>query len=326
MRAYIVVATKGRAAETLRLVEYLQRQTKQPEFVVVAGTETRDIESVTDHPWLTSGRGKAFVSPKIGSSAQRNVAIEYLEQRGCLVPEQGPSFCAFFDDDYRPAHDWLQRAEERFAKGDIAGLTGLVLADGIRTGGLTEDRATAFLSGAEPPQPHWASGSGERETDLAYGCNMAFRDTVVRNNRFDENLPLYGLQEDRDYTARAKQFGRVIYYSECCGVHLGTQRGRTSGVTLGYSQIANMLYLIKKGTVGYKTGLKHIGRNIAANTLRGVLNNHPHIDYRGRFCGNLCAVFDVLTMRLHPLNILSMGPKHHSVSPKVSKQHYLGSL
>jgi hypothetical protein len=89
---------------------------------------------------------------------------------------------------------------------------------------------------------------------------MAFTDTVIRQTRFDVNLPLYGWQEDRDYTDMALRLGRVIYFPDCRGVHLGVKSGRTGGGKLGYSQIANPVYLMKKGTMGYKIGLKFIGR------------------------------------------------------------------
>jgi hypothetical protein len=183
-------------------------------------------------------------------------------------------------------------------------LTGQTLADGVRTEGLTENQATAFLNGEAPPQSHWASGADERDSDSVYGCNMAFIDTVIRAVRFDEALPLYGWQEDRDYTGMAKRLGRVIYFPDCRGVHLGVKSGRTSGIKLGYSQIANPIYLMKKGTMGHKIGLKFIGRALAANIVRS-LSDHPFVDYRGRLRGNMRALLDVLLMRSDPRNILN---------------------
>jgi hypothetical protein len=305
MRAYVIIATKGRAREAQRLIDCLERQTLQPNFVIITGTEERDIEGVNYRPLIVSGHGEAIVSPRIGLAAQRNCGIEFLERGGYFAPEKGQFFCAFFDDDYRLADDWLKRADERLEKGCIVGLTGQILADGVRTGGLTENQATAFLNGETPPQSHWASGVNERDTGSVYGCNMAFIDTVIRQTRFDENLPLYGWQEDRDYTGMAKKIGRVIYFPNCRGVHLGVKSGRTSGIKLGYSQIANPLYLMKKGTMEYRIGLKFIARALAANTVRS-LSDHPFIDYRGQLRGNMRALLDVLLMRSHPSNILSI--------------------
>ena len=97
----------------------------------------------------------------------------------------------------------------------------------------------------------------------------------------------------------ANKLGRVIYFPGCRGVHLGVRSGRSSGVRLGYSQIANPVYLMKKGTMGYKAGVQHIARALASNTVRS-LGKHPYVDYRGRPLGNMRAVWDVLCCRSDP--------------------------
>lgn len=312
MKAFIITATKGRAKETQRLLDCLQRQTFQPTFTIIAGTEPRDLEGISNHPWIAAGHGEAIVSPRMGSSAQRNFGMELLEQRGYFAPEAGRFFCVFFDDDYRLADDWLEQAAKRFDQDNIVGLTGQILADGVHgppatpqrpRSGLTEDQATDFISGKTPPESHWASGPHERDTASVDGCNMAFVDTVVRQTRFDENLPLYGWQEDRDYTVMAKKLGRVIYFPGCKGVHLGVKSGRTSSVKFGYSQIANPLYLMKKKTMGYRIGTTLIMQALAVNLIRGF-RDHPVVDYRGRLRGNMRAVWDILCFRSDPRRII----------------------
>jgi len=275
-----------------------------PAFSIIIGTEKSDLEGLDNHPLIQSGQGQLLISPKMGSSAQRNCGLETLKQQGYFAPGHGRFFCSFFDEDYRPDQNWLKCAAERFEKGDIVGLTGHVLADGVGINGLTEEQAIAFLNDETPPQPHWASGAEERTVDSVYGCNMAFMDTVVQQTRFDENLPLYGWQEDRDYTGMAKKLGRVIYFPGCRGVHLGSKGGRTSGLRFGYSQIANPLYLMKKGTMGYGAGLEHMARNMAANLIRSLTNSRPYIDYKGRLRGNLMAVWDTICLRCNPRRIV----------------------
>jgi hypothetical protein len=302
MRAFIVITTKGRPKETRRLLDHLQRQTHQPDFTVIVGTNERDLEGIGSHPWIRMGHGEAMVSPRTGLTIQRNVGLEFLEKKNHFV-SNARFLCAFFDDDYRPADDWIRHAVKRFEMGDIVGLTGQVLADGLMAGGLTDDQADAFLKGQTPPQAHWASGTSERDTASVYGCNMAFVDTVIRTTRFDEALALYGWQEDRDYTGMAWKHGRVIYYPSCRGVHLGTRSGRVSGVKFGYSQIANPVYLMKKGTMDLKTGPRFIARALAANSIRS-LQKHPFVDYRGRLRGNMRALLDVIALRSDPRNIV----------------------
>ncbi|MBV8264627.1 MAG: hypothetical protein JOY87_12470 [Candidatus Eremiobacteraeota bacterium] len=306
MKSFVVVATKGRAAQLLTLLDFLQRQTALAELVVIVGAEEADIAGVASHPLMKHGQAGAVVSPCPGSSFQRNYGLELLEQRGLLANSN--FFCAFFDDDFRMADDWLSRAGERFAAGGIVGLTGMILGDGVRDGGYSEDYALALLSGDAPREEHWATGFRERDTGSVYGCNMAFSDTVIRNVRFDENLPLYAWQEDHDYTAQARRFGRVIYWPNCRGVHLGAQNGgRARGLPFGYSQIANPIYLMRKGTMEPNWTLKFVTRALASNILHSLGQNRQ-VDYRGRLRGNLTAIADLLSRRLSPHKILSLYP------------------
>ena len=304
MRSFVIIATKGRAKESQRLLDDLQQQTMQPTFTFIVGTEEGDLDGIREHPWIKAGRGEALISPKKGLAAQRNFGLRILEQRDYTAQNAGHFFCAFFDDDYRLSCDWLQRAQERFAKGGVVGLTGRVLADGIKTGGLSEEQASKFLKGGMPigsPPPRMAI---ERDAESAYGCNMAFIDLVVREVRFDENLPLYGWLEDLDYSAMARRLGRVIYYPNCQGVHLGVKADRVNGTKFGYSQIANPFYLAKKGTIERRRCLRLIVQALAANMIRGLITgSHPGVDYRGRLQGNIRAIVDIILLRSHPLNI-----------------------
>lgn len=307
MHPYVIIATKGRAAETRVLLDYLARQTLAPAITLVVGSENKDIAGCEDHPLYADGKGEAMISPKVGLTCQRNAGIEALKTKGLLDGDPSSFFCVFFDDDFRPAPDWLEKAAARFAKGDIIGLSGRVLADGVMTGGYSEDEAAAFLNGQKPPLNHWANQSYESETDCAYGCNMAFLGTVIRELRFDENLPLYSWQEDRDYTGQCLRLGRVIRCPDCIGVHMGVSGGRTSGLRFGYSQIANLYYLIRKGTVPPKAGLTQAGKNFAANIIKTIRPTRRDVDYAGRLRGNLMALWDILRGKCDPRKILGKG-------------------
>ena len=305
MDAYVVIATKGRPTEVLALIDSLSKQTKRASEVLIVGSEQGDISGLAGHTFAQSGICKAMIASSAGLTAQRNAGVCRLTSQGAFDLSAARSFCAFFDDDYRPAPDWLERADERLSRGDVVGLTGKMLADGINIGGLREEQAQAFLNGRSAPLPHWASGEAEWETGSVYGCNMAFTDIVIRQTRFDECLPLYGWQEDRDYTGLARRLGRVIYFPGCQGVHLGVTNGRTSGLRFGYSQIANPLYLMRKGTMDARSGARFMGRALAANLVRSI-RKHPWVDYRGRLKGNLIALADMLRWRSDPRHILDL--------------------
>lgn len=124
--------------------------------------------------------------------------------------------------------------------------------------------------------------------------------------RFDERLPLYGWQEDVDLSRRLAEFGDVVQIDAACGVHLGVKSGRGSGVRLGYSQVANPLYISgKRRGYPFRRAVAHIARNLAMNVARATWPE-PYVDRRGRLCGNLLALFDLTIGRMAPERILDL--------------------
>lgn len=291
MHPIVVVATKGRAAEVYELLNWLQRQTVKPVHTFVVGAEAKDVDKLDTHPSAVAGLTSVMVANSAGSSLQRNLGVQRAREMGLLG--QSPAFCVFFDDDFRPADSWLEMAQRCFINhSDVVGLTGNVLADGVHGLPISSDEAKLFITGQKPPNPHWASGDTIREMDCLYGCNMAFRGDAMQGCEFDENLPLYGWQEDQDYSSQIVRKGRLIYLPDCKGVHMGWSTGRTSGLRLGYSQIVNPIYLTRKGTMAKKKAYKFIARHLVANMVKSFIINH-RIDYRGRLRGNLRALKDL---------------------------------
>jgi GT2 family glycosyltransferase len=134
---------------------------------------------------------------------------------------------------------------------------------------------------------------------------MAFRTSVIEDARFDENLPLYAWQEDIDFAGQLRRRGRVVKTRAFVGVHRGVGAARSSGVRLGYSQIVNPLYLVRKKTMPGWFATKLIMRNFVANHIRAVAPE-PWIDRAGRLRGNWIAVGDVVRGRADPKRILSL--------------------
>ncbi|CAB3776168.1 hypothetical protein LMG28688_00179 [Paraburkholderia caffeinitolerans] len=306
MKRYVIVATKGRPVETATLLDFLHDQDAQPDGVYIVGASAADLPDVTGHPLLVSTRVALLVGDKPGSTTQRNVGIEAMLEDAPDETSGERWFACFFDDDFRPHRAWLRECEALFASDDeVIGMTGQVLADGVKGGGISEADALRYLSGEREREPHWASGDERHEIMCAYGCNMAFVDRVVRQCRFDEALPLYGWQEDYDFTVRARSLGTAMYAPGCRGVHLGTKRGRTSGVRFGYSQIANPIYLARKQTMAPRRACSFISRHLCSN-LYHSLRGHPLVDYRGRLRGNVLAFFDIVKGVIHPQRILEL--------------------
>lgn len=302
MDAHVIIATKGRPKDVGVLLERLAAQSKLPSSVCIVGTQPDDLEGLPEasHAFTLH----RLISQRAGLCIQRNLGLRQLANTGGLA---GPAFVVFFDDDFRPASDWLARCADTFASDpSIVGVTGHVLADGAHNVRLTEHDAQDFLSSRRAPLKHWASGSMRRPS-VMYGCNMAFRESVARRCTFDENLPLYGWQEDRDFTAQALKLGRAVYEPSCRGVHLGQKSGKTSGLKLGYSQVANIVYLMGKQAIAPRMALKFIAKNILSNAARTAARTQlSTTDYAGRLRGNVTALSDLARGRCHPLRILEL--------------------
>jgi hypothetical protein len=306
MRAYVIIATKGRPREVTELLGWLDCQTLLPVAIIVVGAEAADIDGLADCP----GPGKAnriiVTTDMAGLCLQRNAGFDCIKSLENANPSDSGYFVTFFDDDFRPADDWLKHCAELLDnQPDVVAVTGHVLGDGVHGHPLTSDQARSYIEGRLKPDNHWASGERQVEFQAMYGCNMAFRDRVVMHCRFDEELPLYGWQEDRDFTSQARHYGRTVYTPECKGVHLGISTGRVSGIRFGYSQIANPLYLIGKGTMRRALGAKFVMRHLLANSTR-LLHQNSRVDYAGRLKGNLLAISDVVRGRCHPQRVIKL--------------------
>jgi len=289
MRISVVVATLGRQAEAQDLVGDLLGQTRRPDRVVFAVTHPDDAPDCSGAPGF-----EVLLCARKGSCAQRNIGIDHVAADTDLL--------VFFDDDFVPAPDYLERLEMCFEADDhLVGATGLVVAGGGTGPGLSRADALAAI---EAQRAAFPEGDPREDPRLGlYGCNMAVRMQALGPARFDETLPLYGWLEDLDLTAPLGWIGRLARCRQLVGAHRGVKRGRTSGVRFGYSQIANPVYLLRKGTVPRRYMIENMARNLGANLLR-ALRPEPYIDRRGRLKGNLMGLADLLSGRSSPTRIL----------------------
>jgi GT2 family glycosyltransferase len=287
----VVVASTGRPTELGQLLDRLDRQTYQPEKIVLSVVGAVDLPvSVPPRILVVSGAK--------GSSAQRNRGMEPVLSCSDII--------VFLDDDYLPSDRALEGIVRLFSsQPDVVGANGELLADGIHSAGIDYDSAIAMI------EDHDAADDkpGDREladTNGLYGCNMAFRASAIGPIRFDEALPLYGWQEDIDFAAQLLPRGRLVKTTAFYGVHRGVKGARTSGLRFGYSQVVNPIYLSRKGTMRAGYALKIVTKNVLANHLR-LLNPEPWVDRVGRVRGNWLAFRDVLVGKGHPCRILNVG-------------------
>ncbi len=291
MKIAVAIATAGRRDGLSDTITYLLRQTRMADslYICPAGDNDLDPACLEGFPCPTH-----VVRGERGLPAQRNTILRNLTDEDIVI---------FFDDDFLPEPDYLKELEDLYlTHPEVVVATGVVVADGIKTQGidyLEADRIIQSLPEA-PAAQLWDSFS-------AYGCNMAARVGICRREgiEFDEKLPLYAWWEDVDFSRRLAAFGQIARYSRMRGVHQGTKKGRTPGKRLGYSQVANMLYLERKGSIPGQMAWKQIGKNMLSN-LALAFFPEPWVDRRGRLVGNLMALGDFVNGSIDPGKILKL--------------------
>jgi len=305
MRIGLVVASVSRGAEIGQLLRLIGRQTVQPTRIVLSVERAADLPEVFDRE-----RVEVIMGPK-GLTGQRNRGLERVLGDTDVV--------VFYDDDFLPARDALAGIQALFRDNPgIVGATGLVIRDGVTQGGLSYEDSWAAVEQYErqrEPLP-----IRNVETDSTYGCNMAFRCSAVADLRFDENLPLYAWQEDVDFAGQLLKKGSIVSSSAFAGVHRGVNKGRSPGLPLGFSQMINPVYLVRKGTMRRGKAIRLMVKNLIANHARAV-RPEPHIDRVGRLRGNWLGLYHLATGRCDPRDILRLVPRPKTVQPECVPTH-----
>lgn len=288
MRLVVILPTCGRKELLNQLLEYLEQQTRLPDEVVISAPDQTHVS-----PYQAKRLNITYLYGKRGASTQRNLGLDYALTKSDVI--------TFFDDDFLPGIDYLERLECAFEDNENwAVITGNVVSDGATGPGFSFAEGLQILRETEAPL-------NEKVLKCygAYGCNMSMRTACIDKTRFDERLPLYSWQEDVDFTSQLSSCGDIVELNTLLGVHLGIKLGRVSGVRFGYSQLINPIYLIRKGTMPVGRGTKLIGRNILANIARSFWPE-PYIDRRGRLFGNLLAFFHLFRGRIEPEYVLKL--------------------
>jgi GT2 family glycosyltransferase len=289
VRVGVAIASYKRPQDLTDLLIRLNEQSLPPSRVILSVTGEGDL------PSDTANMAVSVIYGAPGLCAQRNRALELLTGDCDVV--------VFYDDDFVPSRRAIEGVAHLFATAPhIAGATGLVLRDGIGCGGISREAANAIVDDydrSEHARVIVTPASG------TYGCNMAFRILSIGEARFDEALPRYGWQEDIDFSVRVGRAGSIVSTNAFAGVHRGATGGRTPGRALGYSQIVNPIYLVRKGTMSLAYATKLMIRNLIANHVR-ALRPEPHVDRMGRARGNWLGIVDVLRRNDRPEKILDL--------------------
>lgn len=293
----IVIPSKGRPSILFETLQSIAKQVFRAEKIVLSVTDPKtDLPSVlpeTDIP-------VQVIKSEIGLTKQRNAAIRAIAH-SC-------SYVAFFDDDVEVHPTYLTNAVSFLQSEPRAvAISGNLLADG----GITREQARDIVAGTS----FHATAPTFRHTGKyheLYGCNMVIRYDHLKNNLFDENLPLYAYNEDYEISMRLLRLGLVGRVSNCVAVHLRATSSRISAKKFGYSLVANNWYFMKIGSCHRRFPTNYIRFVLVIvikpllTSLAAVLRGKLEKDPIGQIKGSLLAVLDILRNRSAPSRILDL--------------------
>lgn len=278
----------GRGDQLAEIVQSILLQLRIPDRIIICISETDPV------PDCKVSYAVEVIRAERGLPKQRNAIIAVAEDCDIIL---------FLDDDFVLSPAYIQVTMLAFENDPtVVATTGFLLADGSRKAGYNTTEAQEIIAQDSNP-----IDAGSMQVPHAYGCNMALRLSIVRKFelQFDERLPLYAWSEDIDFSHRIGRYGLILELTGARGVHLGTKQGRTSGYKLGYSQIANPIYLYGKGSYTFGRATRSVGRNMIMNLIRALLPE-PYIDRYGRLRGNFRAIIDMVRGCMYPERILEL--------------------
>jgi GT2 family glycosyltransferase len=287
----VVIASTNRP-EILKdtLFSLSSRQTL-PEMVVVSVAKDGDCDEELDKLNVSI----LVVTCELASlPAQRNRGVSALPSHIDVV--------VFLDDDMEIHDQCMEEVKAIFDRNlELAAFSGCILANGS----ISRQDARGILNGHTIPVGMPDYGMLPNDWPGLYGCCMCVRRALVDKEPFDENLPLYAIGEDAEIGFRLRKFGKIGGSARCPVVHLASPSGRVSEVGVGYAQIINFIYFIKKriGFPFFATVWRHLVIIPATNLLYSLfpsIEKKKNIDRKGRLLGNFFAIRDLLFLKLNP--------------------------
>jgi GT2 family glycosyltransferase len=216
MRVSVVIPTKNRPSDLQRVIETLEQQTRRPAEIIVVDQSSQPPVIRSENPVRVVH--DAAIS---GAAAARNVAMDLVSGDVCL----------FLDDDVELEPSFIEQLLAAYDLG-VTGVSGIItnythppLARRVWDwlfvrGPFHDERQDAYrkaeaLRGRSPFPVHQFTGA-----------LMSFRDSVIREMRFDPNLTGASLAEDLDFCARLPEGSLLLMQPRARLVHKRSPLGR----------------------------------------------------------------------------------------------------
>ena len=240
----LIVATRNRLPELRTLLESVRDCAVRPDTILISDASD-DVHRVELRDVCREFGVILMESPIPNASAQRNLALDHVEQISC-------SFVHFLDDDCVVEPGYFGALHNTFRELRVCGAGGLVIGTTSPFAVLSHaPKLAARFQGRLLPTAHnigvWAP-IGHMVVDWLPGCSMSFRAELIRGFRFDELRGDYSLGEDVDFSARVSQSrGRLVVNPKAKVNHLRAGYGRPDPVEFAVRDVRSRLSLARSG-------------------------------------------------------------------------------
>ncbi len=286
----VVIVTKDRKDDVMRLTGSLSRQTRAPDKMVLVDSSDDPVTKDPICDLLKCDRGRVEIIPgKCTLPEGRNRGLDAAD---C-------DLVSFIDDDTvleRDYFDVVARFFEADDKRAVAGVEGEIT--NLPVGRLGREsaihalnamfflsypgRGMFRLSGTSRPLQR---SSGPAAVSVLSGANMTFRRDVLMRFRFDEGLRGGRFREDLDVSARLSKEFMLYHLPRARLEHLVTQSARPTSTAAVVSDLRNQRRLFQKN---FDTGPKsRLAFRISVLGLFLHLFVDRHVDAIGPFLKEL---------------------------------------
>ena len=255
MSVSVVVCTYQRPDSTVRMLDSLAVQERNPDAVLVvdASTDTRTAAAV--QTWQQHDPARQTLrywhvgDAHRGLTRQRNFALDHVTT----------DFVAFFDDDVVLAPNCLGELERVFREdGSVVGVGCFAGPETTRPRALWRlRRYLGMISSLDAGKYHrsgmstpWDFDTGQQsvvEGDWIPGWGMMWKTAAAARARFHEGFAGYSQGEDLDFSLRLGRQGRLLMARRAGLRHLPSPSGRPNAFQRGYMEIYNRYHIHRRG-------------------------------------------------------------------------------
>lgn len=271
----VVIATRNRPQALALSIPLLLGQSRQPQKLIVIDSSDNHAPAAEAIAEAAAGWGGTVIVKHTapGTAYQRNVGLAHVEAEVVFFPDDDSLF-------HPGTSEAIMRAYELDAEGRVAGVCAAD-APGPPPGVLAQaryrmtsehklrsrlaghaNRIGRWFSATSPTmyiggilkarhdrsglRPDWLDSENCVTVEYMTGYRMSFRTAVVRANPFDENLRLYGLNEDLDASFAAMRLGVLVGARNARIHHHQFPSGRGDPFSLGVMRVLNRGYVTMK--------------------------------------------------------------------------------